>query len=167
MIYLCMYAMAGFVPQYNLNPGPLIPDVLFLHEHHRATTLFHGTINDCQLQVRRCDAAFWQHVPNISPHVISHIRDAGFEGVIHCGYIKLDHALITALVERWRPETHTFHFPTGEATITLQDIEVLWSLSVQGAPVIASDWSKSLEEWIQVYQDFMGFTPPKGAISHN
>ncbi|KAG6530854.1 hypothetical protein ZIOFF_004615 [Zingiber officinale] len=96
-----------------------------------------------------------------------HIQEAGFEGVIRCGYIQLDHGLITALVERWRLETHTFHFPIGEATITLQDVEVLWGLQVMGSPVCAADMNKSLEEWIDICETMMGFTPLDGAISNN
>ena len=44
-------------------------------------------------------------------------------------------SLIQALVERWRPETHTFHFQFGEMTVTLQDVSVLWGLPIQGVPV--------------------------------
>ncbi|KAL0403852.1 UNVERIFIED_CONTAM: Serine/threonine-protein phosphatase 7 long form [Sesamum radiatum] len=52
-----------------------------------------------------------------------------------CGHIEIDTHLITALVERWRPETHTFHFSVGEATKTLQDIAVIWALPVEGNTV--------------------------------
>jgi len=44
-------------------------------------------------------------------------------------------SLITGLVERWRPETHTFHLPFGEMTVTLQDVSALWGLPIQGVPV--------------------------------
>ncbi|CAN1814770.1 Protein MAIN-LIKE 2, partial [Linum perenne] len=43
--------------------------------------------------------------------------------------------LVTALLERWRPETNTFHLLQGEATITLEDVEVLTGLPTRGRPV--------------------------------
>ena len=42
-----------------------------------------------------------------------------FYGVYRIGHITLDWGLITNLVERWYLETHTFHLPVGEMTITL------------------------------------------------
>ncbi|CAN1243026.1 Protein MAIN-LIKE 2, partial [Linum perenne] len=43
--------------------------------------------------------------------------------------------LVTALIERWRPETNTFHILQGEVTITLEDVEVLTGLPTRGLPV--------------------------------
>ena len=42
---------------------------------------------------------------------------------------------ITALVDRWRPETHTFHLRTGETTVTLQDMSMILALPIEGNPV--------------------------------
>jgi hypothetical protein len=47
----------------------------------------------------------------------------------------MDSAVLTALVDRWRPETHTFHLPCGEITVTLQDITMILGLSIDSAPV--------------------------------
>ncbi|KAJ3707687.1 hypothetical protein LUZ61_011392 [Rhynchospora tenuis] len=62
-------------------------------------------------------------------------------GLIHISKVKhvnADIALLKALVEFWRPETHTFHFPVGEMTVTLQDVKYLYGLRTVGKPVTGS-----------------------------
>jgi len=39
-------------------------------------------------------------------------------------------------VERWRTETRTFHFSLGGTTVTLEDLELVLSLHVDGQAVI-------------------------------
>ncbi|XP_042016343.1 serine/threonine-protein phosphatase 7 long form homolog [Salvia splendens] len=84
----------------------------------------------------------------------------GFGGVLRCGQPKdIDHHLITALIERWRPETHTFHFPYGGATVTLEDVEVLWGFKVDGDAVTGYIPTKDVSYWIQLCLDYLGFVP--------
>jgi Plant mobile domain len=59
--------------------------------------------------------------------------------------IKIDKDLITAMVERWRRETHTFHFPIGEMTITLKNVSCLWALPINGYLItgfVDDNWEK-------------------------
>ncbi|XP_057968069.1 serine/threonine-protein phosphatase 7 long form homolog [Malania oleifera] len=69
------------------------------------------------------------------PRIVQLIHDAGFYGIYRIAHIQLDWHLVTALVERWRPETHTFHLPHGESTVTLQDVAVLFGLPIDGRVV--------------------------------
>ena len=41
----------------------------------------------------------------LDPQIAAYITDAGLDGLLRVPHMDLDHALITALVERWRPET--------------------------------------------------------------
>jgi hypothetical protein len=51
----------------------------------------------------------------------------------------IDKGLLTALVDRWRPETHTFHLPCGEMAITLQDVSMLIRLPLAGQAIVLPD----------------------------
>ena len=45
----------------------------------------------------------------VDDRVIKIIKALGLEGLLWVPGREIDHGLITALVEQWRPETHTFH----------------------------------------------------------
>ncbi|RVW82581.1 Serine/threonine-protein phosphatase 7 long form-like [Vitis vinifera] len=82
----------------------------------------------------------WEMDPRLRPYIIQF----GFYGVYRIGHITLDWGLITSLIERWRLETHTFHLPIGEMTITLQDVAVILGLRIHGLLIIGTcdiDWS--------------------------
>ncbi|XP_062224588.1 serine/threonine-protein phosphatase 7 long form homolog [Phragmites australis] len=66
----------------------------------------------------------------------------------------IDEALLTGLVDRWRPETHTFHFPFGEMAVTLRDVAMLTGLPIRGAPLIVSRPAR--EEWKGYVADRFG-----------
>ena len=74
------------------------------------------------MKCRRREAVL--HQAAVDPRIVPYLRQAGFYGLSQVGFFQLDHHLITAMVERWRSETHTFHLPIGEATITLEDVAI-------------------------------------------
>ena len=71
-----------------------------------------------------------------------------------------DHSLLTCLVDRWRPETHTFHIRWGEMAPTLQDVSYLLGLPLAGdaiGPLQApADWQEALTLRFQGIRDTVG-----------
>ncbi|GAU27523.1 hypothetical protein TSUD_147160 [Trifolium subterraneum] len=57
---------------------------------------------------------------------------AGMSGLGQTGYSFLDPPLLSTFVERWHGETSSFHMPSGEMTVTLDDVRHLLHLPIKG-----------------------------------
>ncbi|CAN0837828.1 Serine/threonine-protein phosphatase 7 long form homolog [Linum grandiflorum] len=62
-------------------------------------------------------------------------------------------------MERWRPETNTFHMYHGEVSITLQDVAHLTSLSVSGDTLYV-EYEKETN-WAAIVQEVLGKSPDR------
>ncbi|KAL0404243.1 UNVERIFIED_CONTAM: Serine/threonine-protein phosphatase 7 long form [Sesamum radiatum] len=139
--------------------------VLSQQLQHRSDDIPEGDIN-VVLQAKRADGVFWNYFKDHDMHVrvLEVLHQIGFYGVYRCGRLIYDCHLITTLVERWRPETHTFYFHVGEATITLEDVQIIWTLPINGFPVTGLDIERSTEEW-QIYcREYLGFSSDEEAF---
>jgi len=92
-----------------------------------------------------------------------YLNHAGFEDLVRVllsGLPPLDWGLLTALVDRWRPETHTFHLPCGEMTVTLQDTAMILGLPCEGNAVTGVIDSAA---WPGMVEAMLGIAPPARA----
>ncbi|KAK5839062.1 hypothetical protein PVK06_007820 [Gossypium arboreum] len=67
--------------------------------------------------------------------LIPYLELARFGSAVLIWTFDLWNDLISTLVERWRPKTHTFHLPYGECTVTLEDVALHLGLPVDGSAV--------------------------------
>ena len=86
---------------------------------------------------------------------------AGFYGIFRLYHIMINWLLITCLVERWWPDTLTFHVPIGEMTITLQDVAIILGLHIHGLAVIGTCVFNVIAE---LCRELLGDTPPVDAL---
>ena len=98
----------------------------------------------------------WRMDIRIRPHV----NRIGFYGVYRLGHIMIDWPLITCLVERWWPETHTFHVPVGEMTITLQDVAIILGLRIDRSTVTGT----CVFNVVELCGELLCVTPPVDAL---
>ena len=59
-------------------------------------------------------------------------------------------AALTALIDRWRSETHSFHLPCGEMTVTLEDIAMILGVKIRGFPVTGDTESEGWQQRVEV-----------------
>ncbi|QHN96843.1 uncharacterized protein DS421_18g622220 [Arachis hypogaea] len=95
--------------------------------------------------------------------IVPYLAEAEFSDTVPLREFTFDNSLILVLVERWRPETHTFHLLWGEVTITLQDVAYHLGLRSHGNPIggCLRDFGRwyGTETWPMVEQ-LLGARPP-------
>jgi len=67
-------------------------------------------------------------------------------------------ASISAFVERWQPETNSFHMPFGKMTITLDDVSQILRIPVVGMMLSfeGSGWDITSEHLVQLMKEELG-----------
>jgi hypothetical protein len=65
----------------------------------------------------------------------------------------LDSSLQSALVDRWRPETHIFYLRCGELTSTLKDVSLITGLPISDKPLVPIAFSSNWSDDIRVCLD--------------
>ncbi|XP_012845957.1 PREDICTED: serine/threonine-protein phosphatase 7 long form homolog [Erythranthe guttata] len=78
------------------------------------------------------------------------LRMTGLYPLARCYLQGLDIPLLFAFVERWQPETNSFHMPWGEMTITLHDVQMILGANVEGR-VVAPRYDDATERTNCVY----------------
>ncbi|KAG8494126.1 hypothetical protein CXB51_011830 [Gossypium anomalum] len=89
--------------------------------------------------------------------LIPYLELAGFGSATLIWTFDLRYDLISALVERWRPETHTFHLSCGECTITLEDVTLQLENVVTGV--------SSISRPATLYYELLGRSPSEGKFT--
>ncbi|XP_035820988.1 protein MAINTENANCE OF MERISTEMS-like [Zea mays] len=134
-------------------------------EHHRGRLTAEGEVlpvlrvrtHDRFLEEMRYDERYTPLLQRAGLDVVSY--------QVRRGLPTFNPAALMALVDMWRPETHTFHLPCGEMTVTLEDCQKILGLIIIGRPVTGQ---ASPGGWRQRVEAFLGrLLPDDLRGSHN
>ncbi|CAN1332628.1 Protein MAIN-LIKE 2 [Linum perenne] len=141
----------------SVRPQPGDCSLLWGENKHRATLVWHDPHACKALKLRqRSSCLEW------SSEYEGFLRECRLHPVVHLLGSTPCKELVTALIERWRPETNTFHLIQGEATITLEDVEVLTGLPTDGVSVtVAVDRCPPSV----ICNELLGVQPPAGSCT--
>ncbi|XBI77992.1 hypothetical protein VPH35_087764 [Triticum aestivum] len=69
----------------------------------------------------------------------------------------INHGAMTALIDRWRPETHSFHLSCGVMTVTLEDMAMISGLPINGEALtgttVSANWRDRVGQLTGVFPE--------------
>nr|XP_016460550.1 PREDICTED: serine/threonine-protein phosphatase 7 long form homolog [Nicotiana tabacum] len=145
-----------------VHPGLASLDLLLLQANHRSSYIQDGQCLSHTFRTRRIDD-MWEFIKDhtLHPRIVRRLHDIGFYKIIEIVLLKFNWALITTMIEQWKLEMNTFHLPISEATITLENVEVLFGLPVDRLPVAYPHALRDYRglHYLHMLQRLTGFQP--------
>ncbi|KAJ9688964.1 hypothetical protein PVL29_014560 [Vitis rotundifolia] len=143
---------------YVTSPGPIDQSVLYDQDKHVSSAVWEGQ----ERGALRCH----EHTSKLDQWALTQkqlelVHKAGFGYLRLIPAISLDNPLISALVERWRRETNTFHLNVGEMTVTLEDVAYFLGLAIDGEPVMGVTYTMC----DTICEKLLGKAPDSGSTS--
>ncbi|KAI0492252.1 hypothetical protein KFK09_026521 [Dendrobium nobile] len=132
---------------------------------HRAAHTEQGTILEATSHLLMVHE--W---PINCPRFMEALVFVGLDSVSQMRYRRMDHHLLTALVERWSPQTNTFNLPVGEMSITLQDVSMILGIQIDGPSFIGHSVVGSGRRWLSwpdCCDDLLGQHPDPDVLYHD
>ncbi|KAL8112475.1 hypothetical protein AgCh_019979 [Apium graveolens] len=125
--------------------------LLTMQDDHISTLIWHGGERET-LDVRQLTANMDNWV--LDEEQIHLLTGWGFGVFVNPLVVpQNDIRLITAPVERWRPETNSFHFTFGEMTITLEKVYMILGLPITGRVVTHTELDNPKPYWVTNWED--------------
>lgn len=140
--------------------GPHDASVIPSFAGHVATRIWDGderNVLKCHTRSNACTTLVdWRG--SLSAELRAKIDATGLAHLPFCMFKHIDMPLISAFVERWQPDTNSFHLPFGEMTIMLHDVWQILRIPIDGRLVSAQGNSEQMQfDFIELF----GVTLPK------
>ncbi|XP_028126458.1 protein MAIN-LIKE 1-like isoform X3 [Camellia sinensis] len=120
--------------------GPLDPSILKSFKAHIAVAIWEQKERNplrCYNHASKIlELRWWSRTDNRRFRDI--VQLSGLSSLVHCTYRFVNRIVISAFVERWQPETNTFHLTVGEMTMTLDDVGTILGTPITGRSVSAA-----------------------------
>ncbi|KAL9688170.1 hypothetical protein QQ045_032586 [Rhodiola kirilowii] len=141
-----------FLPDVThlLHPGPMSSTTLYKQPTHRSTMIWETS--DTEVLTVRHRGISWAADERVLPYIIR----VGFGPWYYMQNNEVNWSFMTALVERWHSEMHSFHLRHGEMTITLEDVGILTRLPIEGRAVTTQ---QEVEDYGPLCLQLLGVVP--------
>ena len=147
--------MDNFDDFRDMLPGPNRTNIIWDNRYHVSEDVWDGTGRE-ELVCYCGNKSMKEWKLRRSQRELLHVLGFGVFANSHV-VLATDTKLISALVERWRPETNTFFMRQGEMTVTLEDVGYILGLPTQGEAltggVIENRAAYFAENWFEPLTD--------------
>ncbi|KAG5521642.1 hypothetical protein RHGRI_034014 [Rhododendron griersonianum] len=136
--------------------GPEDPSLLKDFRNHVAADIWNGRERQLlKIYNHSHYLKIWE-LPTTNRRFMDKVTSSGLFPLAQITYRYCNKVLVSAFVERWHPETNSFHFGFGEKTITLEDVLYLVGLPVEGLAVHVE--VHSMEDCVVLVHRCLGVT---------